>query len=97
MLRLDQNSENPGVGRPFVGDVGTGEHQVLEASGEAPELSWISNRRPKSGGELGLRVHERRYRLAIHHASALKDVKSELALSEEESIDLMLYGAPHKW
>jgi hypothetical protein len=43
-----------------------------------------------------LRVHERRDRLAVHHVSTLKDVKSELVLSEEESICLMLYGDPQK-
>jgi hypothetical protein len=41
-------------------------------------------------------VHGRRDRLVVHHASSLKDVKSELALSEEESICLMLYGYPQK-
>jgi hypothetical protein len=40
-----------------VGDVGAGEHQVLESPAEAPELSWISNRRPKSSGDLGLCAH----------------------------------------
>jgi hypothetical protein len=79
-----------------VSDVGAGERQVLKGPGEAPELSRISNRRPGSGGDLGLRVHGRRDWLAVHHASALKDVESELALSEEESIDLMLYGDPQK-
>jgi hypothetical protein len=36
----------------------------------------------------------RRDWLAVHHASALKDVESKLALSGEESIILMLYGDP---
>jgi hypothetical protein len=79
-----------------VSDVGVGERQVLNGPGEAPELSWISNRKPGSDGDLGLRVHGRQDRLAVHHASALKDVENELALSEEESIDLMLYGDPQK-
>jgi hypothetical protein len=39
-----------------IGDVGAGEHQVLEGPSEAPELSWISNRRPILSGDLGLRV-----------------------------------------
>jgi hypothetical protein len=72
-----------------VGDVGAGERQVLEGHGEAPELSRISNRRSGSGGDLGLRVHRRRDQLVVHHASTLKDIESELALSEEESIGLM--------
>jgi hypothetical protein len=79
-----------------VSDVGAGERQVLKGPDEAPELSRISNRRPGSGGDLGLRVHRHRDRLAVHHASTLKDVESELALSEEESIDLMLYEDPQK-
>jgi hypothetical protein len=79
-----------------VSDVGAGERRVLKGPGEAPELSRISNRRPKSGRDLGLRVHGRRDRLAVHHASVLKDVESELVLSKEESIDLMLYGDPQK-
>jgi hypothetical protein len=79
-----------------VSDVGVGERQVLKGSDEAPELSRISNRRPESGGDLGLCVHGRRDRLAVHHASVLKDIESELALSEEESIDLMLYRDPQK-
>jgi hypothetical protein len=64
---------------------------------EAPELSQISNRMTESGGDLGLRVHGHRDWLAVHHASMLKNIESELALSEEGSIGLMLYGDPQKW
>jgi hypothetical protein len=78
-------------------DVGAGERQVLEGSNKAPELSQISKRRPESGGDLGMRVHGHRDQLAVHHVSALKDVESELALNEEGSICLMLYGDPKKW
>jgi hypothetical protein len=80
-----------------IGDTGAGERQVLEGPGEAPELTRISNKMPESGGDLGLRVHRRRDRLAVHHASALKDNESKLVLSEEESIGLMLYEDPKKW
>jgi hypothetical protein len=66
-----------------VGDVEAGECQLLEGPGETPELSQISNRKPKSSGDLGLRVHGCRDRLVVHHANALKDVESQLALSEE--------------
>jgi hypothetical protein len=79
-----------------VGDIGVGQRQVLEDPGEALELSRISNRRPESGGDLSMRVHGHRDQLAVHHASAIKDVESELALSGEESIDQMLYGDPQK-
>jgi hypothetical protein len=65
-----------------VGDVGAGERQVLEGPDEAPEVSRISNRRPGFGGDLGLRVHWRRNRLAVHHASSLKNIESKLTLSE---------------
>jgi hypothetical protein len=79
-----------------IGDVGADECQVLKGPGETPELSRISNRRPGSSRDLGLRVHGHRDRLVVHHASALKDVESELALSKEESIYLMLYIDPQK-
>jgi hypothetical protein len=41
-----------------VGEVGVGEHQVLEGPSEAPEVSRISNRRPELGGDLGLHVYQ---------------------------------------
>jgi hypothetical protein len=74
-----------------VGNVGAGEQQLLEGPSEALELTRINNRRPGSGRDVGLRVHRHLDRLVVHHASMLKNVKSELALSEEESISLMLY------
>jgi hypothetical protein len=77
-----------------AGDDGAGECQLLEGPDEAPELSWISNRRLRSGRDLGLCVHGRQDQLAVHHASTLKDDESELMLSEEESIYLMLYRDP---
>jgi hypothetical protein len=66
-----------------VGDIWAGERQVLEGIGEAPELSWISNMRPKSNGDLGICVHKHQDRLAVHHASALKDIESKLVLNEK--------------
>jgi hypothetical protein len=80
-----------------IGDVEAGERQVLEGSSEAPELSQISNTRPVTSRDLGLRVHGRRDRLAVHHASVLKDVERELTLCEEELIDPMLFRDPQKW
>jgi hypothetical protein len=79
-----------------ISDIGVSEHQVLKGLSEASKLSRISNRRLGSGRDLGLRVHGHRDWLAVHHASALKDAESELALSEEESISLMLYEDPPK-
>jgi hypothetical protein len=77
-----------------VSDVEVGECHILEGPDEAPKLSLLSNRRAGSGRDLVLCVHGHRDWLAVHHASALKDVESELTLSEEESICLMLYGGP---
>jgi hypothetical protein len=57
-----------------IGDAGVSERQVLEGPSEAPKLSWISNRRPRSGRDLGLRVDGHQDWLAVHHPSALKDV-----------------------
>jgi hypothetical protein len=78
------------------GDVWTGDCQVLEGPGEAPEVSQIYNRRPGGGGDHGLRAHGGQGRLAVHHVRTLKNVESVQALSEEESIGLMLYGDPQK-
>jgi hypothetical protein len=79
-----------------VGDVGAGERQVLEGSGEAPEVSQISKKRPGLSGDLGLRVPWHRNRLVVHHASPLKNIKSKLTLSEEEHVHLMLYRDSQK-
>jgi hypothetical protein len=79
-----------------VDDVGVGEHQVLEGSKETLEVSRISNRWPELSEDLELCVHRHRNWLAVHHASSLKNIKSKLALSEEELVRLMLYGDSHK-
>jgi hypothetical protein len=42
-----------------IDDVGVGEHQVLEGPDEAPQVSRISNRRPRLSGDLGMCVHQR--------------------------------------
>jgi hypothetical protein len=75
-----------------VGDVSEAERQVLEGPSKAPELSLICNRRTRLGGDLVMRVHRCRNRLAVHHASSLNNVESKLSLSEEELISPMLYG-----
>jgi hypothetical protein len=79
-----------------IGDVGLGERQVLEGPHEAPEVSWISNRRLKLGRDLGLCVHRHRNRLVVRHASSLKNIKSKLMLSEEEPVRRMLYRDSQK-
>ena len=72
------------------------EGQVLKSVGKAPELSGVSNRRPRVGGNLGLRVHWRRAGLAVHHSSTLENVESILALGEEEVVGALLYGDPQE-
>jgi hypothetical protein len=75
-----------------VGDVGVGERQAQEGPSEAPEVSQISNRRLRLSGDLGMRVHRRRYRLVVQDASSLKNIEGKLMLTEEEPIRLMFYG-----
>jgi hypothetical protein len=79
-----------------VGEVSTGERQVVEGLGEAPEVSSINNRRPGLDGDLVLHVHQCWNWLTVHHASSLKNIESKLALSEEESVRLILYGDSQK-
>jgi hypothetical protein len=79
-----------------VGDVGAGERQVLEGPSKAPEVSRISNKRPRLSGDLGMCVHRCQNRLVVHHDSLLKNIESNLTLSEEEPIRLMLYGDSRK-
>jgi hypothetical protein len=69
-----------------AGNVRVGERQVLEGPSEAPVLSQISNRRPKLDRDIGMCVHEHRNWLAVHHSRMLKDIKSIMALSEEEPV-----------
>jgi hypothetical protein len=77
-----------------IDDVRVGECQILEGPDEAPVLSRISNRRPKLSGDPGMCVHMHQNRPVVHHSSSLKDIKSKVALSEEELICLMLYRDP---
>jgi hypothetical protein len=79
-----------------VGDVKVGERQVLEGPSEAPEVSRISNRRSRVGGDLGLCVHRRRNQLVVNYAISLKNVESKLTLSEDEPVYLMLYEDSQK-
>jgi hypothetical protein len=79
-----------------AGEVGAGERHVLEGPDDAPEVSRMSNRRPRLSGDLGTCVHRRQNQLAVHHASSLKNIESKLTLSEEEPVCLMLYGDSQK-
>jgi hypothetical protein len=59
-----------------IGDVGSGECQVLESAGEAPVGRRVGIRGPVVLGELRLSVDGRRAGLAVGHASPLHDVES---------------------
>jgi hypothetical protein len=61
-----------------VGDVEARERQVLECPREAPEVSQISNRRPRLGVDLGLCAHRYQNWLAVHHANSLKNIERKL-------------------
>jgi hypothetical protein len=79
-----------------VGDVRTGERQVLEGLGEAPEVSWTNNRRPRLDGDLGMHVHQRRNQLVVHYVNSLKNIVGKLTLCEEDPIRLILYEDSQK-
>jgi hypothetical protein len=79
-----------------VGEIGAGERQVLKGPSEAPEVSQISNRRPRLDRDLAMCVHRCQNRLAVHYASSLKNIESKLMLSEEAPVGLMLYGDSQK-
>jgi hypothetical protein len=53
-------------------------------------VSQISNMRSGLDEDLCLHAHRRRNRLAVHHASSLKNIESKLTLSEEEPVCLIL-------
>jgi hypothetical protein len=64
----------------YVGDVKSGESEVLEISDQASIGNWVADRSTHVGGDLGLGVHRRGAGLAVAHASVLNDIPSVLAL-----------------
>jgi hypothetical protein len=69
-----------------VGNVRPCECQVLESSGNAPELRGVLNERPRVPCQLHLEVDCSRARLAVRHDRTFEDVKCVGALMEEETI-----------
>jgi hypothetical protein len=53
--------------------------------------SRVTDRGAHVGGDLGLSVDRRGARLAVAHASALKDIPSVLALVQEEVVVSLLH------
>jgi hypothetical protein len=74
-----------------VGDVGPGEGEILESPSQAAIGSRVADRGPHVRGGHGLSVNRSGARLAVAHASTLKDVMSILALVEEEAVGPLLY------
>jgi hypothetical protein len=74
-----------------VGDVRSGEGEVLERPGQAAVASRVIDGAPHVGGDLGLSVDWCGAGLAVAHAKALKDAPSILALVKEEVIRPLLY------
>jgi hypothetical protein len=75
-----------------VGDVGPCECQVLESSGNTPELRGILNGRPQVPYQLYLKVDWCRARLVVRHDYMFEDVKRVGALMEKQTSRTTLDG-----
>jgi hypothetical protein len=60
----------------------TSQGEVLQSSSKTPVLRGIDHRCTICGRQLGLRIHWRRYRMAITHTSTLKKVQGILSLRQ---------------
>jgi hypothetical protein len=69
-----------------VGQVWSGQGDVLEGAGDAPIYGWISNGSTISGGELGVSVDRGRCRVTLSHASALEKLNGVLSLRQEDPV-----------
>jgi hypothetical protein len=75
-----------------ISDVRPCERQVLEGSGNAPELRGVCNRRPRVVSQLRLEVEWSHTRIAVRHDCPLDDVKRVGALVEEQPVWTTLDG-----
>ena len=66
-----------------VGDVGTGEDEVLQGPDKTPVAGGIGHRGAVVGGELALSVHRSSTWLTFGHANALDVVDDVLVLVEK--------------
>jgi hypothetical protein len=69
-----------------ISDVGPCERQVLEGSGNAPELRGVCNRRPRVISQLRLEVDWSRTWIVVRYDCPLDDVKHVGALVEEQPV-----------
>jgi hypothetical protein len=75
-----------------VGDVGSGECQVLKSTGDTPKLGSILYRRPRVHSKLRLDVNWSRTRRAISHGRTLKNFRCVGALVKKQPIWVALNG-----
>jgi hypothetical protein len=75
-----------------ISDVGSYECQVLEGSGNAPELRGVRNKRLRVVSQLRLEVYWSRTWLAVRHDCPLEDVKRVGALVGEQAVWTTLDG-----
>jgi hypothetical protein len=74
-----------------VDNVGPGECEILESPSHAAVGSRVTNGGAHVREDLDLSVDRRGARLAVAHASMLKDIPNILALVEEEVVRPLLY------
>jgi hypothetical protein len=69
-----------------IGNVGPGKGEVLESPSQVVIGSWVADKGPHVGGDIGLSVDRCGVGLAVAHASMLKGVPSILALEVEDVV-----------
>jgi hypothetical protein len=80
-----------------VGDVRSGECEVLESARQAPVRCRVGDRGPVVLRELRLSVDRRGARLAVGHASPLQNVDGVVTLVQEETLGPAFCVLPRKW
>ena len=78
-----------------ISDIRPGEGEVLQSTGETPEVGGILNRWTISR-QLGVGVHRSRARLALGRTCAAQNVKHVLPLREKKSGATPLYMHPQE-
>jgi hypothetical protein len=63
-----------------IGDLRTGEGEILEGTGEAPVLSRIGDGGTLRGGELGASINRGGGGVAFKHAGSLQEIDGVLSL-----------------
>jgi hypothetical protein len=73
-----------------IGDLRTGEGEILERTGEAPVLSRIGDGGTLLGGELGASINRVGGWVAFRHAGSLQKIDGVLSLGQEEAVGAMM-------